>query len=367
MKLSPLISLSFCIFLGATSCLADPPKVIIDTDFNTMGDDGQVAVMAAQLFAQGSIDLLGFTIPSGTQWRDQGVADCLKAVERMGIEHRVKVYVGAQYPLLHDFNSYRLELLKFGGTDYVGAYSNPQPGPGDLVAPLDGFATHTKPAKKDAVRFLIDTIHRYPHEVTILAIGPLTNVALAIREDPTIVPLIKKIVIMGGQIMAPGNAFNDAAEFNWWFDPESVQVVLRANVPRLIIPLDATNKVTLPQTVFDQIEKHASPIIAKLYKQFVGPGDFIFDTIALASFFDPSLDVDVQDWYVDMGTTFDKDYGKSTVSMTNLYPTLNILNPSKVVFAIDNSRFFTLYANLLTRPVPIHRDGDHDHDQGQDE
>jgi purine nucleosidase len=60
-----------------------------------------------------------------------------------------------------------------------GAYSNTQPGPGDLVPPPDGFATQTRPAKEDAVRFLIETIHRYPHEVTILAIGPLTNLALA--------------------------------------------------------------------------------------------------------------------------------------------------------------------------------------------
>jgi inosine-uridine nucleoside N-ribohydrolase len=69
------------------------------------------------------------------------------------------------------------------------------------------------------------------------------------REDPTIIPLIKQIVIMGGQIFAPGNAYNGAGEFNWWMDPEAAQVVLRANVPRLIVPLDVTNTVTLPQSV----------------------------------------------------------------------------------------------------------------------
>src|SRR5271165_781389 len=106
MKLRPILSLLFCLSFAASSSFADPAKVIIDTDFNTIGDDGQVAVMAAQLYAQGVIDLLGFTIPSGNQWRDQGVSDCLKAVERLGIEHRVRVYVGSQYPLLHDYKSY---------------------------------------------------------------------------------------------------------------------------------------------------------------------------------------------------------------------------------------------------------------------
>jgi inosine-uridine nucleoside N-ribohydrolase len=364
MKLPPVLSsLLFCLSLGAMSCFADPPKVIIDTDFNTIGDDGQVAIMVSQLYAQGAIDLLGFTIPSGNQWRDQEVSDCLKAVERMGIEDRVKVYLGAQYPLLHDYNSYLLELTLFGpATNYVGAYSNTQPGPGDLVPPPDGFATHTRPAKEDAVRFLIETIHRYPHEVTILAIGPLTNLALAMREDPTILPLIKRIVIMGGQIYAPGNAYNGAGEFNWWFDPEAAQVVLRAKVPRLIIPLDVTNTVTLPQSVYDQITSRTPPtIVTQLYKQ-VTVGDFIYDTVAFASFYDPSLDIDTRDLYVDMNTTFDQNYGKSIVSTSNPHPSINLLAPSKVVFHINNSQFFALYTDLFTRPVPVQfkHDGDHD-------
>jgi inosine-uridine nucleoside N-ribohydrolase len=352
--------------IGVATCLASmPPKVIIDTDFNTIGDDGQVAVMAAQLYAQGAIDLLGFTISSGNQWRDQEVSDCLKAVERLGIEDRVKVYVGAQYPLLHDYNSYQLEVTLYGPRkDYVGAYRKAQPGPGDLVPPPDGFATHTRPAKEDAIRFLIETLHRYPHEVTLLAIGPLTNVALAMREDPTIVPLIKQIVIMGGQIYAPGNAYNDAGEFNWWFDPEAAQVVLRAQVPRLIIPLDVTNTVTLPQAVYDQIVSRTPPtIITQLYKQGVQPGGFIYDTVAFASFYDPSLDVDTQDLYVDMSTTFDQNYGKSTVSTSNPYPSINVLSKSKVVFHINNSRFFALYTDLFTRSVPVQFMLDRDQDE----
>jgi inosine-uridine nucleoside N-ribohydrolase len=345
---------------GGSGHSAPPPKVIIDTDFNTMSDDGQVGVMAAQLYAQGVIDLLGFTIPSGNQWRDQGVSDCLKAVERLGIEHRVKVYAGAQYPLLHDYNSYLYEQTLFGPPiNYVGAYLNPQPDPNDLVPPPDGFATHTRPAKKDAVRFIIDTIHRYPHEVTILAIGPFTNVALAMREDPTIVPLIKQIVIMGGQMFAKGNAYNNAGEFNWWFDPEAAQVVLRADVPKVIVPLDATNTVPLPESTYLQITQHQPPtIVTQLYtlEKFNRPGNTIFDTVAFAVFVDPSFAIAkyVQDLWVDMPTTFDKDYGKSMVYTSNPLPSINLLNQSKVIFRINNDRFFAFYADLLTRPVPVH-------------
>src|SRR5271167_2503028 len=259
-------------------------KLVRDEILSKIVYGKQAHVMAAQLYAEGLIDLLGFTIPSGNQWRDQGVSDCLKAVERLGIEHRVRVYVGSQYPLLHDYKSYLYEEQLFGEPiDYVGAYASPQPSPNQLVPPPDGFATHTEPAKQDAVDFIIETVHRHPHEVTILEIAPPTNLALAIRKDPTIVPLIKQIVTMAGQMFVPGNAYLDNAEFNWWFDPEATQIVLRAAVPHFVIPLDCTNHVALTQTVFDQIVNHQpQTIVEKLYAQAFGPtvapNTFIYDT-----------------------------------------------------------------------------------------
>ena len=346
---------------------AAPPKVIIDTDFNTIFDDGQVAVMAAQLYSQGTIDLLGFTVPSGNQWRDQGVSDCLKAMERLGIEHRVKVYVGSQYPLLHDYHSYLYEQISFGQPiDYVGAYAGPQPNPNQLVPPPDGFATHTKPAEKDAVDFIIETIHRYPHEVTILEIAPPTNLALAIRKDPTIVPLIKQIITMAGQMYVPGNAYLDNAEFNWWFDPEATQIVLRAGIPHYIIPLDCTNTLPLTKDIYLQITQHQpQTIITKLYQQayapFFGSGPppytpYIFDTTAFAFLVDPSLATDVRDLWVDISTTFDPDYGKSIVYFYDLYPSTGLFQDSKVIFQLDNSKFYAFYVDLLTRPVPVNFD-----------
>ncbi|MEO1019911.1 MAG: nucleoside hydrolase, partial [Pseudomonadota bacterium] len=77
-------------------------KIIFDTDFNTMGDDGQAFVMLVQAMKDGQIDLLGMTIVSGNQWLQQGVADAERAVERMNVEDKVGIYSGANYPLLHD-------------------------------------------------------------------------------------------------------------------------------------------------------------------------------------------------------------------------------------------------------------------------
>jgi inosine-uridine nucleoside N-ribohydrolase len=353
-----------CSLAGAQLAPAHTPKVIIDTDFNTIFDDGQAVVMAAQLHAQGAINLLGLTVASGNEWRDQEVVETLKAVERLGIDKSVPVYVGSQYPLLHDFKSFLFEQVVSGpAIDYVGAYAGPQPGPNDLVPPPDGFAQHTKPATQDAVDFMIDTIHRYPHDVTILEIAPPTNLALAIRKDPTIVPLIKQIVTMVGQMFVAGNSYLDNAEFNWWFDPEATQIVLRAAVPHVIIPLDCTNTLPLTKNIFLQITQHQpQTIITQLYQQayapFFGSGPppftpFIFDTTALAYLVDPTLATDVRDLWVDVSTTFDQNYGKSIVFTSDPFPSIGLLQKSKVVFRLDNARFNALYIDLLTRPVPV--------------
>jgi purine nucleosidase len=350
-------------------------EIIIDTDFNTIGDDGQVGAMAAQLDAQGVIDLLGFTIPSGNQWRDQEVSDCLKTVERMGIENRVKVYVGSQYPLLHDYQAYLYEEQLFGqAIDYVGAYAAPQPDPRHLVPPPDGFAVHTRPAKENAVDFIIQSIHRYPNEVSILAIGPLTNVAIAVRKDPSIIPLIKQVVIMGGQVYAPGNAYNDAGEFNWWFDPEAAQVVLRTSIPKFMVPLDCTNTVPLTKETYLQIADHQpATIVTELYKQSFAPFfgsapppyvPYIYDTIALACLVNPSFATDVRDIWLDIdtfapsaNTTFGSNYGKTIPYTSDLYPSIGVLTKSRVVFAIDTPAFLKFYVDLLTRPVPVKFEG----------
>ena len=366
-RINNLLAVAVAILLSGSLMSAQQPqapKVIIDTDFNTIFDDGQVAVMAAQLYAQGAINLLGFTIASGNEWRDQEVVECLKAVERLGIEKSVKVYVGSQYPLLHDFKSFLFEQVVSGPPiDYVGAYASPQPGPNDLVPPPDGFAQHTKPATEDAVDFMIETIHRYPHEVTILEIAPPTNLALAIRKDPSIVPLIKQIITMAGQMFVAGNSYLDNAEFNWWFDPEATQIVLRAGIPHFIIPLDCTNTLPLTKDIFLQITQHQpQTIITQLYQQayapFFGSGPppfnpFIFDTTAIAFLVDPSLATDVRDLWLDVNTTFDQNYGKAIVYNSDPFPSIGLLQRSKVIFHVDNARFVALYVDLLTRPVPV--------------
>jgi inosine-uridine nucleoside N-ribohydrolase len=331
---------------------SNPTKVIVDTDFTTIGDDGQCLAMAAQLHATKDIELLGLTVVAGNQYLSQEVSDALKAVERVGLETEVGVYAGAEIPFLHDYASFRQERLLFGNaTTYTAAYENPPTK--QLVAPPDGFASHTIPRKQHAVDFIVKTIHRYPGQVTLLAIGPLTNIAFAIRKDPSIVPMIKEIVIMGGQIYVSGNSFIDSGETNWWFDPESARVVLRANITRKIIPLDVTNNVVITNETYNIIAHHKpSTAITSLFGD-IKRRKYVYDTVALSSLADSSLDMDVPKLYVEVSCDFDTQYGRGIASVEDPYPGLNVEIISSVVFQINNSRFFNLYVDLLTRPVPI--------------
>jgi purine nucleosidase len=146
-------------------------------------------------------------------------------------------------------------------------------------------------------------------------------------------------------------------------------VVLRANVPKVIVPLDATNTAPLPASTYLQITQRQPPtIVTQLYtlEKFNRPGNTIFDTVAFAVFVDPSFATDVRDLWVDMPTNFDKDYGMSKVYRSNPFPSINLLNQSKVVFHINNDRFFAFYADLLTRPVPVHFAHNDDASQNDD-
>ena len=331
-------------------------KVILDTDFTTAGDDGMVGIMAAQLHAEGVIELLGITVVAGNEWLPQEVADALKAVERLGIAS-LGVYAGARYPLVHDYRNLEQERAMWG----VGGswYKRPEPADGDLIAPLDGFAATTRVQREHAVAFIVDTVKKYPHEVTLLAIGPLTNIALAIRMNPEIVPLIKRIVYMGGAFEVPGNT-TPSAEMNIWYDPEAARIVVREPIDQAFIPLDVTDTVPMNKVLFGRIAADPASVTTRILKQSgfarslaTDPQatSYIYDTLALAYLVDSSYATDVVERWVDVDVTWGPSYGRTLGFVER--PPANVLQKAKVVRRFDNERFYRLFVDLMTRPVPV--------------
>ena len=328
---------------------AAAPKVIIDSDFGTLNDDGQLLAIAAQLQARGRIEVLGLTVVSGNKWLRQEVADALKAVERLGIERQVGVYAGANYALSHDLPTIREEQrLHPGGDGYLGAWNWPEPkSDSDVTSPPDGLAVRTRVREQSAADFIAESVRRHPGEVTILAIGPLTNIALAVRRHPEIVPLIGQIIYMGGAFDVPGNT-TTTAEFNWWFDPQAAREVLRLPLRHVIFPLDVTDSVKIDKPVYDRVVYGAAKegIIARLYKQLNGYGydgkngfetnpaysTDVWDTLTLAYLMDPGYATRSTQRWVDVDTTIGANNGRST-GYASAQPGLQ---PATVVERVNN-------------------------------
>lgn len=333
------------------------PMVIIDSDFNTMGDDGQAFAMAAQLAASGQLKLLGLTVVTGNDWSLQEKADALKAVERMGVQARVGVYGGANYPLHVDVASIRQQQAD-NPNGYFGAWMRPEPTQASaLIAPPDGFATSTTLQAQSAVEFLIASIKANPGRITILEIGPPTNLALALQQAPEIAPMIKQVIYMGGAMAVPGNA-NAVGELNWWFDPLAVRTVLQTEIPQTVIPLDVTNTVALDEATYDRIANDPAKqtAVTRAYATVnagaFGPNTHIYDTLTIAYLLDPAYATATVDAWLHITTADGADQGH--VRVYTDAPGAGA-SPKKIryVTAFDNARFFALYVDLLTRPVPV--------------
>lgn len=199
-------------------------KVILDTDSGFFGDDGAALVML--LRSPEKVRILGVTLLSGNVWSRQGTEYMFHTLWITG-HSDVPVYLGANLPLKHTPAMFKQE----GPLAFTGAFGDP---PDKLLPPYGGTFSRRKADGENAVDFIIHSVERDPGQVTILAIGPMTNVALALRKRPGIAGKIKRLVFMGGNLHVPGNASKNA-EFNFWFDPEAADEVLRSAIPEKVM------------------------------------------------------------------------------------------------------------------------------------
>ena len=244
-------------------------KVIIDQDARGPATTDQQSMIV--LLQSPLVQTLGITIVSGDQWRDEEVAHTLRMLEIIG-RTDVPVYPGAVFPLINRQETIERWESLYGKVAYKGAWNRKATGDGvrgtfhgpyEIPDIVEGNPT-TKPADEDAAHFIIRMVHKYPHEVTIYAGGPLTNLAQALSIDPKVADLAQELVIMGGSI-APVVPMEwqteNRREFNFWWDPEAVHVVLTSSWHKITITtVDISVKTRLTRAMIAEIAKSPSPV-----------------------------------------------------------------------------------------------------------
>jgi purine nucleosidase len=171
---------------------------------------------------------------------------------------------------------------------------------------------------------IIQMVHQYPHEITLLPIGPETNIALAVLKDPSIVPLVKEVIVMGGSIS--GGNVNAAAEANIYNDPEAAQIVFQAGWPLTMAGLDVGNMTLFTRKHLEQLAKTHGPendflvsvldFLIGLSEKFGDPGTPMYDPLAVGAAIDSTI-VKTQAMHVEVETRGEFSRGETVANRRN--------------------------------------------------
>jgi inosine-uridine nucleoside N-ribohydrolase len=322
-------------------------RIIFDTDSAVFNDDA--AALAMLLQRRDLVEVLGVTVVAGNHTVPQGSEHMLHLLELTGADD-IPLFCGADAPLVNTPARAARQEAQWGPISFKGAFDA---GP-EVLPPHGGRFAATRPRATHAVSFIIDTIARYPDEVTLVAVGPMTNLALVLRRRPDLAGRIKSLVFMGGNARVPGNV-TPAAEFNIWFDPEAAAAVLGSAIPRIVMfGLDITNHAPIRKTQFDTIVAGDTPL-TRLMRHDMGPRFerdpgatyYVWDCITAAWLIDPSVVTVSERLPIEVDTTFGPSYGGTRVSEDA--PADGRL--VDVMFDLDIEKFYRIYEDLLTRPL----------------
>lgn len=279
----------------------NPNRIIIDTD---PGVDDALAFLLA--LASPEIKLEALTTTQGNVTLETATRNALAVLELANASH-IPVVAGSVLPLVQPLRA--------------SAYVHGESGIGNSKLP----SPKNKPLEGHAVDYLIQRVLAEPGELSIFPIGPLTNIAMAIRKESKFAKAVKELVIMGGAINETGNV-TPLAEFNIWVDPHAAHIVFHSGIPITLIPLDVTHKCLLKQEHIDRLMKIKSPIsrfvkdAVEVYFKFSYERGFagcaLHDPLTLATVIAPEL-LTLKEYFVDvdhsggvaMGKTFADVFG----------------------------------------------------------
>ena len=306
-------------------------KMILDCD---TGHDDAIALMVASKHPE--IELLGVTVVAGNQTLPKTLKNTLHVADHLGLD--VPVYGGMSLPLVRE--------------QYVADDVHGETG---LDGPVFG-QLHKNAEKKHAVLYLIDTLMASDGDITLVPVGPLTNIATAMRMEPRIVSKIREIVLMGGAV-GLGNA-SPAGEFNIYADPEAAHIVFTSGVKITMMPLDLTNTALANMEIIERMEGIGNKA-GKLFGDIMrftfssqsvngleaGP---VHDVTAVTYLVAPEL-YKTQDMFVEIDTNrYGPCYGRTVCDANDRYHK----KPNATVgLSIDLDHFWDLVEDTLRRHI----------------
>lgn len=345
LRITFILTLSIVSIVAANaSALAAPQRVIIDTD---PGVDDALAILLALHSPELQVEAL--TVVPGNVEAAQGLENALKLVS---LADRCDVLVagGAQHPL-----NQKLITAQFWH------------GPNGLAG-VDLPAPKCKADPRFGPDLIIEMVHKYPHQITLIPVGPLTNIALAVSKDPGIVALVKDIVIMGGSIT--GGNVDGASEANIYNDPEAAQIVFNAGWVVTMIGSDVGEHTLITRKDVTRLQANHAPqsdFAAKLADFYVTrseksgyPGAALYDPLAVGTVIDPSL-VTLRNMHVDVETRGEFTRGETVANRRGsdennvlhgdhyeIEGVVPLKSNARVCVASDADRFVRLLVDRIT-------------------
>jgi inosine-uridine nucleoside N-ribohydrolase len=350
-----LFLLSLVLMLQSAGLGQARRKVIVNEDASGPGGSNLQTLLV--MIQSPQVEVLGITVVSGDQWRDEEVAHTLRLLEIIG-RTDIPVVPGAAFPLVRRRDETQVWQQRYGKVAYAGAWDDRWWHEADAVPPLREGAPTTKPSEEDAVHFLIRMVHKYPHEVTIYEGGPMTNLALAISIDPHFPELAQELVFMGGSLSPetdnPEFSESPRHEFNFWFDPEAAEIVLRAPWAKITCtPTDISLKTRLTPALVKQIDASGTAIghyISRFYTSSVG-ADIMWDELAAAAWIDPTVITRHMTRYMGVDLDHGAAYG-NTLTWAEKDALRSANRPVEIQTDLDLEKFNNMFVRLMSAPTP---------------
>jgi inosine-uridine nucleoside N-ribohydrolase len=344
---------------GGTTTPSQPPPeraslVYLDNDFLGPGQSNIQSLIP--VLRTPGVQVLGIGVVTGDAWLAEETAHVLRFLEIAG-NTTVPVFAGAQMPLIRTQAEMKAWEVRYGPIPWKGAWNAPKPGrnyhPDEpaLVPELVEGAPTIRAAAENAASFLIRAVHQNPGKVTLIAAGPLTNIALAVRLDPELPHLAREIVIQGGYLddsigRVSGNP-DYGTDFNFVFDPEAAHIVLTAPWPRVTIVGDVTTAVKMTREIADRIGKSGSPV-ARYVQSYARVGQPFWDEITAAVALDKTLITKEVVARMDVEIMPGATYGQAQVWSQDQAPA-NGAALVHIVEGIDAARFVANFIALASQ------------------